>query len=245
MSQHVIQFASRALGLGHWDRADGLFRSIPATAAEYPDAVTGLAVIAYHKGRPQEAVVHFSKLVALRPGEASHHCNLGECLRECGRLDEAIAQLNLGIAIDPDQPDAFNSLGLIHHAQRRLDLAEQSLRSAIRLRPAFSMAMINLGMVLQERRRLKEAAECFRQALTLDPDNAMGNSNLGQILVEIGRIDDLDEAERSCLKAIRLTPNRPHPINNLGNVYRSMCRFEDAIDCYRKAMAIAPAWPCP
>ena len=107
------------------------------------------------------------------------------------------------------------------------------------------MAMINLGMVLQERRRLKEAAGLFRSALAVDPDNAMGNSNLGQVLVEIGRIDDLDEAERCCLKAIRLTPDRPHPINNLGNVYRSMGRFEEAVACYEKATAIAPGLAMP
>ena len=68
----------------------------------------------------------------------------------------------------------------------------------------------------------------------------MGNSNLGQILVEIGRIEDLEEAEQCCLKAIRATPHRPQPFNNLGNVYRSMSRFEEAVECYRKAAELRP-----
>jgi tetratricopeptide (TPR) repeat protein len=245
MSQFTLEFASRSHGLGHLDRAEGFFRSIPAGAPQYPDAVAGLAVIAYERGRHREAVVYFSRLLALRPDDAANHCNLGECLRECGRLDEALTQLKLGIALDPDQPDAFNSLGLTHHAQRRLEPAEEAFRWALRLRPEFPMAMINLGMALQEQRRLKEAAELFRRALSLDPDNPMGNSNLGQILLELGRIDDLDEAERCCLRAIQMTPDRPHPINNLGNVYRAMGRYEEALDCYQKAMVLAPAMAMP
>ena len=61
-------------------------------------------MIAYQRGRPREAVGHFSRLVALRPGEAANHCNLGEGLRQCGRLDEAAAQLELGIHSIPTSP---------------------------------------------------------------------------------------------------------------------------------------------
>lgn len=218
---------------------------IPSGATEYPDSLMALAIIAYQQGRFHDASLVFSKLVAIQPENASHHCNLGECLRECGRFDDAIRQLQLGISIDPNQPDALNSLGLIYHAQHKSEAAESALRQALQLRPEFVMAMINLGMVLQERRRLEEAANYFRQALELEPLHPMGNSNLGQILLEIGRIDDLEEAEQRCLSAVRMTPDRPHPINNLGNVYRAMGRFEDAIECYKKAMAIAPELAMP
>lgn len=244
-SQELFRAACEAHGRGELEPAERTFRAIPPAAPEYADAALGLAVIAYQRTRFPEAAAQFARLVALRPGEASHHCNLGECLRESGRLDDALAQLELGLAIDPHQPDAFNSLGLIHHAQRRLSQAEEALRRALSLRPEFPTAMINLGMVLQERRRLTEAADLFRAALALDPENPMGNSNLGQILVEIGRIDDLDEAERCCLKAIRRTPDKPHPINNLGNVYRAMGRFDEAVACYRKAMELAPGLAMP
>ena len=240
MSNEAFKSACQAHSLGQLDHADRLFRAVPSNAPEFPDAVMALAVIAYQRGRFPDAVVHFSKFAALRPGDAANHCNLGECLRECGRLDEALSQIKLGISLDPDQPDAFNSLGLIYHSQRKLELAEEAIRQALKLRPQFPMALINLGMVLQEKRKLKESALLFRQALELDPDNPMGNSNLGQILVEIGRVDDLDEAEQCCLKAVRMTPDRPHPINNLGNVYRAMGRYEEALECYHKAMAIAP-----
>lgn len=245
MSKETFQLACRAHGLGQTDQAERLFRLVPANAPEYVDAVMVLAVIAYQRGNYAEAAAQFSRLTKLRPGDAANYSNLGECLRECGRLDDALEQLKLGVAIDPNQPDAHNSLGLIYHAQRRGDEAEAALSEALRQRPEFPMALINLGMVLQEKRRLKESAELFRAALRLDPENPMGNSNLGQILVEIGNVDDLDEAEQYCLKAVRMTPNRPHPINNLGNVYRAMGRFEESLECYKKAMAIAPHMAMP
>jgi tetratricopeptide (TPR) repeat protein len=245
VSQNFLEAASRAHGLGQLEHAEGLYRAVPAFAPEYADAVVGLAVVAYQRRRFGDAVVHFSRLVALRPGDGANHSNLGECLREAGRLDDAVVQLKLGLLIDPDQPDAWNSLGLVYHAQKKVNEAEQALRRALELRPAYPLAMINLGMVLLEKRGQKEAVELFRKALALEPDHPMGTSNLGQVLVEIGEHDDLDEAERLCLKAIRLTPDRPHPINNLGNVYRAMGRFEEALECYKRAMALAPTMAMP
>lgn len=245
MSNEAFQLACRAHGLGQMDQAERLFRLVPADASEYPHAVMALAVISYQRGDFAQAAEHFASLVKLRPGDASTHANLGECLRECGRLDEAMAQLKIGVALDPNQPDALNSMGLIHHARHQLDEAEAAIREALRQRPEFPMALINLGMVLQEKRRLKESAEMFRAALMLDPENPMGNSNLGQNLVELGHVDNLDEAEQYCLRAMRATPDRPHPVNNLGNVYRAMGRFEEALECYQKAMQIAPGMAMP
>lgn len=245
MNDSVFEAATRAHGLGRLDQAEGLYRAIPPVAPQYAEAVLGMAVVAYQRGRFSDAVAHFSRLVALRPGNGANHSNLGECLREAGRLDDAVTQLRLGISIDPNQPDAFNSLGLVYQAQKKRPEAEQALRHALKLRPDYAMAMINLAIVLQEIGKRKEAVALFRQALALEPDHPMGNSNLGQILVELGEHDDLDEAESRCLAAIRLTPDRPHPVNNLGNVYRAMGRFEDAVACYQKAMALDPTMAMP
>ena len=245
MSQQQLQLAIQAFQNGQFDQSEKLYRSIGFKAPEFPDAVLGLAVLEHQRGRFNEAASHFARLVAIQPGDATNHSNLGECLREAGRLDEATAALKLGISMDPNQPDAFNSLGLVYHAQKKRDEAEEAMRQALKLRPDYAMAMINLGMVLQEKKKEKEAAELFRRALAIDPDNPMGLSNLGQILVEIGEHDDLDEAEMLCKRAIAFTPDRPHPINNLGNVYRSMGRFEEAVECYQKAMALAPNMAMP
>jgi tetratricopeptide (TPR) repeat protein len=245
LAPNFFAAAAEAHSLGHLQVAADLYRKVPPTSLEYEDSLISLALICHQTGRFADAAGYFSKLVALRPGDAANHCNLGECLRESGRFDEAFRQLNLGLALDPDQPDAFNSLGLVHHAQRRLPEAEQSIRHALKLRPAFPRAMINLGMVLQERRQLREAADLFRQAIAISPDDPMANSNLGQILIEIGRLDDLEEAEQRCIKAIQLTPNLPQPINNLGNVYRAMSRFDEALECYRKATALGPQLAMP
>lgn len=245
MSQRVYQLAMVARQNGQIAESERLLRSIDISSPEYPDALVALAILAYERRDFQSAAAHFSMLIAIQPGRADHHSNLGECLRECGRLDDAARQLQLGISINRDQPDALNSLGLIFHAQNHLDDAERVIRQALDLRPNFPLALINLGMVLQEKRQLKEATRLFRAALQLEPEHPMALSNLGQILVELGHVDDLDEAEQCCLKAMHLTGNRPHPVNNLGNVYRAMGRFEEAVDCYEQAMRIAPGMGMP
>lgn len=81
VSNEAFGLACKAHSLGQLDQAERLFRLVPSSAPEFADSVMALAVIAYQRGQFSDAVVHFSKFAALRPGDAANHCNLGECLR--------------------------------------------------------------------------------------------------------------------------------------------------------------------
>ena len=58
-------------------------------------------------GRCEEAIDAYRQAIALRPGHAESHANLGNALESLGRIDEAIAAYRRAIALRPDDPEAI------------------------------------------------------------------------------------------------------------------------------------------
>ena len=71
--------------------AERLFQQILTVNPRHADSLHLLGVIAYQTGRHDLAVERISKAIAIHPGEASLHSNLGNLLLQEGRLDEAVA----------------------------------------------------------------------------------------------------------------------------------------------------------
>ena len=70
-------------------------------------------------GRPEEAAAALHKAVALKPGYAEAHNNLGNLLRGLGRLDDAAAAYDRAVTLKPGFTEAQNNLGAVRHDQGR------------------------------------------------------------------------------------------------------------------------------
>jgi len=51
---------------------------------------------------------------------------------------------------------------------------------------------------------------------------------------------ELDEAVTKYLHLLDLEPDNPDLLNDVGTVYFALARYRESIDCYRKALRIAP-----
>jgi Flp pilus assembly protein TadD len=180
--------------------------------------------------------------VALRPGSAPAHSNLGTALKDKGRVDEAIAEHRQAIALDPKYALAHNNLGVALQAKGRLGEAIAEYRQAIALDPRYAPAHNNLGVALQAKGRLGEAiAEC-QKAIALDPRYAPAHNNLGVALAAKGR---LGEAIAEYRKAIDLDPRLAPAHFNLGNALGAKGRVDEAIAEYHKAIDLDPKYAKP
>jgi tetratricopeptide (TPR) repeat protein len=70
-------------------------------------------------GNLDEAIVHFRLGLALNPGVADAHNNLGVALASLGQIDEALAHFREALAIQPDYADAQENLKLVTQLQRK------------------------------------------------------------------------------------------------------------------------------
>jgi tetratricopeptide (TPR) repeat protein len=225
---------------GRLSEAETLYKEVLRSKPDAVAALEGLGVLAYQHGRVHEAAQFFARGVAVLPQAPRFHANLGEVYRVLKQLDKASDHLRRALALDPGLPDAWNSQGLVAHDLRRYSEAEAAFREALRLRPNFAAAHVGLGNALWELGRPAEAVEALRAALRFEPDNPAALANLGRIFIELEDPDLLAEAELLCGRAVALAPELPEALNNLGNVFRLQQRSDEAMACFRGALARDP-----
>jgi Flp pilus assembly protein TadD/cytochrome c5 len=113
---------------------------LPGDAGLHDDA----ALLYLELGRPDRAVEHFQKTLALRGDIAQAHYNLGTAMTLARKFDEAVYEYQRAIRIDPGYANAHNNLGNVFLAQKKYDEAIREFTEVVRLQPNSSAAMKNL-----------------------------------------------------------------------------------------------------
>jgi tetratricopeptide (TPR) repeat protein len=172
------------------------------------------------KGRRDEAISHYERVIRLDPNSAVAHANLGAALRQKGRRDEAIRHFEQAIQLDPNLASAHANLGAVLLEQGKLDEAVVHLQDAIRLDANPAAPHSDLGGALLDQGKLDEAIGPLQDAIRLDPKLVPAHYNLGLVLRDKGR---LDEAIGHLEEVVRLDPNLA-----VAQRWLYMCRYEAA-----------------
>ncbi len=186
---------------------------------------------------PGEAIRYYQAALAVRPGAAVAHNNLGRALALNARLDEASAHFQQALRIDPTFAHAYSNLGNVLRAKGRPAEALQNYHLAVRHGPKEPSAHSNLGVALIEAARPNEALSHFREAIRLDPKHAAAHTGLGRILQEKGLLDEAIEHYR---EAVRIYPGNPPGHVNLANSLRARGRLAEALASDREALRLDP-----
>ena len=182
---------------------------------KHPDD-TGLhdsaALLYLEVGRPEGAVAHFQKALALKGGSAPAHYNLGTALSVAGRLDEAVSEYRQAIQIDGGYANAHNNLGGVLLAQGKTGEAVREFRDAVRLQPQSASGLANLAWVLATApqaadRHANEAVDLAMRVVDLTARrDARALDVLGAAYASAGQFDRAQEAAST---ALRLAPAEP------------------------------------
>jgi tetratricopeptide (TPR) repeat protein len=188
-------------------------------------------------GRP-DGIAFLEKALAVRPGYAEAHFNLGVALAAEGRMGEAVAHYREAIRLEPDFAPARTNLGGMLLGARRFDEAIVEFRAVERLDSADAQAHYNLGVALAAAGRLQEAIVEFGEAVRLRPDYVEAYNNLGGALRDAGRPAD---AAAQFERALRLAPGSFAAENNLGGVLMGMPgRLAEAVSHFEAAARLNP-----
>ena len=164
-------------------------------------------------GRAEQAILHLQKALAIRPGDAPAHRDLGIALFRRGRVNDALAQFQTALDLQPDSPEAHMNLGNALHLQPgQLDNALAQFQKAAELQPDNAQAHNNLANVLVEKGRAPDALPHFFRAVEIRPSYAEAHFSLGRILLQS---DHSDEAVPHLSKALVLRPTLAPACNAL------------------------------
>lgn len=103
-------------------------------------------------------------------------------------------------------------------------------------RPDDAQVLTLRGIVYRERGLFADAETDLKEALKLTPESADAHAALG-ILYDVQMRPDAEAEHR---QAVKLAPNNPAYLNNLGFSLYLRHRFKDAIKSYESAARLAP-----
>eukprot|EP00667_Euglena_gracilis_P020847 EG_transcript_22666 len=149
-----------------------------------------LGALYQEQGKPQQAYETFTRLIALRPGNALYCANLGIAAQGLDHLDVAIRWYREAIRWSPDYTIAHSNLGNCLKLLGQPAVAEAHYRQALAADPNFADAHSNLGNLLKEGGRVEEAIHHYREAIRINPGHASAWSNLGGSYKDSNRVTE-------------------------------------------------------
>lgn len=238
--RNMLAAAQQARRSGLAAQAEGLYRDILRQAPGAWDVHQQLALLLATQGKPAEAARHFRQIVKANPTYAPGHANLATALAETGELAEAVTEYQRALALDANLLGARIALGETLRRARRLDEAITAYKGALDRDKVNHAAFNGLGLVYRDLEDLPRALECFEHAVGLAPENPEYRMNFGAALRRY-ELDGL--AAEQFYKAVQLCPTWLEAVVLLAEVLQQQRRFDEAKECYDRALQLHPENP--
>ncbi|MDB6065930.1 MAG: Tetratricopeptide 2 repeat protein [Pedosphaera sp.] len=161
----------------------------------------------------------------------------GKRLVEQGKYAPAVEQLKIATSLLSTNAQAWNYLGLAcHHAGQPASAAD-AYQKALKLNHDLIIVHYNYGCLLLEQNKL-DSARNELTAFTLHQGNSLdGWLKLGTAHL---RLQELGAAETSFKEALRLSPQNPEALNDLGIIENQRGRYRDAATYFDAATKQQP-----
>lgn len=233
-----------SLKAGDTKIADGYFRRAIAMGPEdyrnylalffaaSPDfAVDGTPVIQLP---PQESVELLDTAASKVTGDDfDAYYLIGMSYQSLNALDEAQSHLERAVELNPENERAILNYVSVLEKLKRYEEGAALLEKLHERSPDDPTVCNFYGYILALLGRELDLAErLIRTALETDPENGYYTDSLGWVFYRKGRFGD---AVRELESAVELAGEDPVILEHLGDAYRSMNRYDEALDAYEKS----------
>jgi Flp pilus assembly protein TadD len=206
-------------------------------ATEQLTILLALATELLRAGRPADAIAPLNEAALLQPSNPALQHDLGLACLEVGRLPDAIAAFERAVAIDPRYTDAFFRLGIALEKLGDVGEAIVAYHRATELLPSLTEAWFRAGALVFTLGHRDEAIGCFRRAAVTGGNTTFGRLGKARALLAENRDH---EAEKVLRHTLALDQGNAMAHDLLGNLLAEFGRFDEARECFQRAIAIAP-----
>lgn len=211
--------------------------SSDAPGAEPVRPLLALAARFLGAKRPADAIAPLREAALIRPSDPTIQHDLGLACLEVGFLPEAIAALRRAVASDPRYADAHFRMGIALERLGDVRAAVAAYDRAAQLEPKLTEAWFRAGALVYTMGHREEAIACFRRAAASGPKTRLGR--LGAVRALLTEDRNL-EAERALRQMLSVDPEHALAQDLLGNLLAEAGRFDEARECFARAVALAP-----
>jgi tetratricopeptide (TPR) repeat protein len=201
----------------------------------------------FDNGDYESALQCYSNTTILTPNDAEAWNYKGSALFQMNRLDEALQCFERAILLRSSHVGAWNNKGLILADQGKYEEAIRCYDVAIQINSENMQTWRAKARALDALGRYEEALRCCDIALKLDPTNGetiyFGNSLLERLSTS-GKSQQSSEINIENISQEEI--KSAGSWIDKGNTLFIQKKFEEALDCYNKAIEFypqcAPAW---
>src|ERR1700674_5903305 len=188
-------------------------------------------------GRPADAIAPLREAALLQPSNPIIQHDLGLACLEVGRVPDAIAALQRAVASNPRYADAYFRLGIAWEKLGNIGGAMGAYERATKLLPSLTEAWCRAGALAYTLGHRAAAIGCFRRAAATGGKTGFGLLGKARALLTEDRNQ---EAELVLRRTLALDPNNAMAHDLLGKLLSEFGRFDEARECFERALAIAP-----
>jgi tetratricopeptide (TPR) repeat protein len=209
----------------------------PNPAPQQVAPLLALATKLLNAGRPADAIAPLRDAARLEPFNPVIQHDLGLACLEVGRIPDAIAALQLAVAGNARYTDAYFRLGIALEKMGDIGGAIVAYVRATELRPSLTEAWFRAGALVYTLGHRDEAIGCFRRAAATGGTTSFGRLGKARALLTEDRNQ---EAEQVLRQTVARDPRNAMAHDLLGNLLSEFGRFDEARECFQRAITIAP-----
>jgi tetratricopeptide (TPR) repeat protein len=217
-----------------------MYRDILERFPDHPDVNHYLGMAEYQRGDAELALRLIRRAIALEPGTALFHLNLGRILLNAERFGDAVAAFQNVLDLTPDDADALHLYGRALRLNEDPESALPFLERACALRPESDRIALDLGETQAACRQHSLATRTFRGIVSRDPGNAEALRGLADSYRALNR----SREAVACLdSAAGLQPDEPRIWCEHGGALEEAGQFDAAVASFNRALQLRPDFP--
>jgi Flp pilus assembly protein TadD len=165
---------------------------------------------------------------------------LGNTFSSKQQFDRAALAYTSAIECGAQDPRCYFNLGVVRTIQKRVEEAERCYGAALRLRPDYPEAHNNLAILRQFAGDIGQARRHYVQSFESPHGFPDARYNYASLLQQCG---SLEEACREYQAFLKQKPVHAAAHNNLGNTLIGLGRPSEALNHFKRALALDPTTP--
>ncbi len=189
----------------------------------------------YKLGQYEEALTAFQKAVEQTPSDRISWGGLANSYYKLGRHEDAIFAFQKNLELNPTDAHSWSALAEMYAAEGQPDEALAAYQKALEIDPGNARLLNEIGSLHYNAAAYEEAAHAYQRAIELDQSCEPSYNNLASILILSG---NHAEAIPLLQKGIELQSEPAQAAilwDRLGDAYRKLNDYENAMAAYRKA----------
>ena len=186
-----------------------------------------------------QALEAFDAALDIAPDSPKLLRRIATLRRADGRRGEATTLLErlLSLPTDLEDVSTHTALGAVYSEQNRLVRAKVTLRAALDQDPVDTQALNRIGDILRREGHLDDAVATFQRSLAIEAASVDALFGLARTFESLATLPEAAGLYReACLS--KQGGRNPNLLSHLGDVLAARGFVEDAIGCYRAAIAL-------